>query len=406
MPRRVLLIDDNLAVQKLVELTLRKEGYDVTSIDNGLSALDLAFKNQPDLILADFNLEGINIFTFVQKIRQRGTLVEIPIVLLINSTESYDPAQLQSAGIQAFLKKPIDSRALVQEVKRQTGASETPLKSDLHAVQKKEEPSLAEHFSNPGNDAVKIEELLGWSAPGSLTEEPQAKIMAEQTMVAPASPPTVESNSASHEMGEETQFFTDAALQPVVAPVESAIASHEESLEETRYFQEPPPAPADPQANPPSDSLSDSPTNSANSADSMDEPAALELEQSLPGIFPVSASEEPVQEESIKPIRSPQPEEKVGPIPHAVPLSLEEAASNSSPSPAASLDPSQIRELLQKNVAEIVEKVVWEVLPEMLQSSMKAELKEIIEKVTWEVIPPLAEIEVKKEIKRLQEEEN
>ncbi len=45
-------------------------------------------------------------------------------------------------------------------------------------------------------------------------------------------------------------------------------------------------------------------------------------------------------------------------------------------------------------------------LPGMLQSSFKSELKEIIEKVTWEVIPPLAEIEIKKEIKRLEGEEN
>ncbi|TAK01570.1 MAG: response regulator [Candidatus Manganitrophaceae bacterium] len=385
MPRRVLLIDDNLAVQKLVELTLRKEGYDVTSIDNGLSALDLAFKNQPDLILADFNLEGINIYTFVQKIRQRGSLLEIPIVLLINSTESYDPAQLQSAGIQAFLKKPIDSRELIQEVKRQTGASETVM-MDLGAVQKKEEPSLAEHFSNSGNEAVKIEELLGWSSPGSLTEEAQAKIEAEQTILEPPPPPSdVDSNSASQEMGEETQFFTDsAALQPVSAPAESAEASRAESLEETHYFQESTPSPPPPP---------------------MEEPAPLELEESLPGIFPEPSLADPMQEASIQPNPLEEREAPISPASDAAPP-LPDAHPIPPPAPPLPLDPSQINKALQKNIAEIVEKVVWEVLPGMLQSSMKSELKEIIEKVTWEVIPPLAEIEIKKEIKRLQEEDH
>ena len=374
MPRRVLLIDDNLAVQKLVELTLRKEGYDVTSVDNGLSALDLAFKNQPDLILADFNLEGINIFTFVQKIRQRGRLLEIPIILLINSTESYDPAQLQSAGIQAFLKKPIDSRALVQEVKRQAGALEK-LAPDPNSARRKAEPSLAEHFSNPGNDAVKIEELLGWSSPGSLPEELQAKPEAEQTILEPAPPSAAESNSAREEMEEETQFFSDpAALQPAVAPAESGKTSGEEFLEETRYFQEPSPSPPPPP---------------------IEEPAPFELEQSLPGIFPSPALEQPVQEESIQPD---PPEVKSAPV---------AAASNAaSPSAAAAPDPSQIDEALRQNIAQIVEKVLWEVLPGMLESALpKSGFKEIIEKVTWEVIPPLAEIEIKKEIKRLQEEE-
>ncbi len=380
MPRRVLLIDDNLAVQKLVELTLRKEGYDVTSIDNGLSALDLAFKNQPDLILADYNLEGMNIFTFVQKIRQRGTLVETPIILLINSTESYDPAQLQSAGIQAFLKKPIDSRGLIQEVKRQSGAAET-VPTDLNPVRKQEETSLSEHFSNPGNEAVKIEELLGWSSPGSLTEGSLDKVEAEQTILESAPPTSIESNSAPEEVGEETQFFTDqAVLQPAAPQAEPAQEFHEESLEETRYFQEPPQSSTPPPA---------------------EEPAPLEMELSLPDILPVPPVEEPIETDSLA-FR----EASIPPISNSAPP-VEEAPPMPSPSAAAPFDPSQINEVLRKNISEIVEKVVWEVLPGMLQSALpKSEFKAIIEKVAWETIPPLAEIEIKKEIKRLQEGEN
>lgn len=379
MPRRVLLIDDNLAVQKLVELTLRKEGYDVTSIDNGLSALDLAFKNQPDLILADYNLEGMNIFNFVQKIRQRGSLVEIPIILLINSTESYDPAQLQSAGIQAFLKKPIDSRELIQEAKRQTGTAETVM-ADLNASGKKEGSSLSEHFSNPGSDAVKIEELLGWSSPGSLPEEPEAIVAAGQTLLESAPPATDEPKAFSGEMGEETQFFTDPVTPPpAAAPTESAEAFHEPSLEETRYFQEPPP-PA------PTEASIEEPSILESSLPQIDVPS---LEESLQ----TNNEEVEMNEPSVPPMADPSPFS--GKIPQAA------AASSAAP-----IDPAEVNELIRKNVLEIVEKVVWDVLPGMLQAALpKAELKEIIEKVTWEVLPSLAEVEIKKEIKRLQEEE-
>jgi CheY-like chemotaxis protein len=377
MARRVLLIDDNLAVQKLVELTLRKEGYDVTSVDNGLSALDLAFKNQPDLILADYNLEGMNIFSFVQKIRQRGSLVEIPIILLINSTESYDPAQLQSAGIQAFLKKPIDSRELIQEAKRQTGEGEK-VTIDLKASGKKEGASLSEHFSNPGSDAVKIEELLGWSSPGSLPEEPEAIVAAEQTILESAPPEAVELKIASDERGEETQFSTDqVAFQPAAA-TEPDKRVDESSLEETRYFQEPPSPPTE--------------------EPSLEEPSILE--RSLPQIE-VPSLEEPIQTNEQKMEISEEPAPSISaPTP-----SLEEAPQTATSSSAASIDPSQVNEVLRKNILEIVEKVTWEVLPGLLQAALtKSELKEIVEKVTWEVLPPLAEIEVKKEIKRLQEE--
>lgn len=380
MPRRVLLIDDNLAVQKLVELTLRKEGYDVTSIDNGLSALDLAFKNQPDLILADYNLDGMNIFNFVQKIRQRRSLVETPIVLLINSTESYDPAQLQSAGIQAFLKKPIDSRELIQEAKRQTGTAEAVM-VDLTASGKKEGSSLSEHFSNPGSDAVKIEELLGWSSPGSLPEEPEAIVAAGQTLLESAPPPVDEPKAAPEEMGEETQFFTDpAVLQPAATPTESAKDFNEPSLEETRYFQEPPPSPAE--------------------EPSIEEPSILE--RSFPQID-VPSFEESIQTDNQEMERK---EPSVPPMAGSSPLPEEFPRTAAAPS-TASIDPAEVNEMIRKNVLEIVEKVVWDVLPGMLQAALpKAELKEIIEKVAWEVIPPLAEIEIKKEIKRLQEEEN
>lgn len=373
MPRRVLLIDDNLAVQKLVELTLRKEGYDVTSIDNGLSALDLAFKNQPDLILADFNLEGMNIFNFVQKIRQRGSLAQTPIILLINSTESYDPAQLQSAGIQAFLKKPIDSRELIQEAKRQTG-TET-IQTDLNGSGKKE-PSLSEHFSNPGNEAVKIEELLGWSSPGTLPEESESSVKAEQTGLEPALPTTNEPKAASEEIGEETQYFTDqAVLQPAAVPTEAAKAFNEQSMEETHYFQEPlPPSPA--------------------GEPSIEEPSILE--SSLPQIVPFPEEPNPIDNQNI--------EINEAPVPPISTPSAEEVLHMPSSSPAAPIDPSQINEMVRKNILEIFEKVTWEVLPSLLQAALtKSELKQIIEKVAWEVIPPLAEIEIKKEIKRLEE---
>lgn len=378
MPRSVLLIDDNLAVQKLVELTLRKEGYDVTSIDNGLSALDLAFKNQPDLILADYNLEGMNLFNFVQKIRQRGSLAQIPIILLINSTESYDPAQLQSAGIQAFLKKPIDSRELIQEAKRQTGTAETiTMNPD---TSEKKRSSLSEHFSNPASEAVKIEELLGWSSPGSLPAEPELSVESEQTILE-SPPPMAEPKTASEEIGEETQFLTDQPLlQPAAAAIESAEAFNAQSQEETGSLQAPP--------TPPSEELP------------LEEPFSI-LESSLPEIdvaslqASIQADNEELEmnESEAPPISSPSP-------------SLEEVPQTAPPSATAQVDPSEVDEVLRKNVLQIVEKVTWEVLPGLLQAALtKSELKGIFEKVAWEVIPPLAEIEIKKEIKRLQEED-
>ena len=349
MPRSVLLVDDNLAVQKLVELTLRKEGFEISCVDNALSAIDLALKQPPDLILADFNLEGMNIFSFVQKIRQKERLAEIPIVLLINSTESYDPAQLQSVGIQAFIKKPIDAKELAAEAKKQTGTSETVM-IDLSAVSKKGEANLSEHFSNSGSDAVKIEELLGWSSPGSMTPEFTQQMKTEQTVVAAMS-----------------------AFQP--EPPKHADEVVEEPLEKTQYFRNSP-------------------------VDQQTAEKGIPAENSAP-LFQESISEE-----------DPEPSAELVPSP---PIPLNGVKGITSPGPVSgsvsspSMSPARAdtEEAIKNHVRDAVEKVVWEILPGLIEAALSKEaLKAIVAEVVWEVVPPLAEIEIVKEIKRLQPEEN
>lgn len=172
MPLRVLLADENLAVQKLVELALQSKGMEVTLADNSLSALDIALKKTPDIILVDFNLEGLDIFTFVTKIRQKERLSDVPIILLINATETFDPAQLRSVGVQAFFKKPVDSEELLEEIRKLTG----DIVQRSYGISKpSEQPDarISPHFSEMESESAKMEAALGWtaSAAGQSAEE-------------------------------------------------------------------------------------------------------------------------------------------------------------------------------------------------------------------------------------------
>ncbi|MFY9269510.1 MAG: response regulator, partial [Candidatus Manganitrophaceae bacterium] len=373
MPQKILVIDDNTAVQKLVELALQKEGYDVTSVDNGISALDLAFKNPPDLILADYPLEGINLFTFIQKIRQKEGLTTIPIIPLINATESYDPTQLALVGIQVFLRKPIDSRELVQAVKQRI----SPGKSGKIAPEKDPERSLSDHFPAPEKEAMQIEELLGWSNVEGIGNASKRVVESEATLLGSIPSSIKNGEDPPQRMEEEaTQFFLNPPTSsPTATPAESPVTEVDPSLEETRYFNTPWKA-----------SAADTPN--------LTEGAHRQTTSSLPKSF-----EAPSLDELLRTQDPQKTEEKSIP-----PLSTSETIPTPSVGPSApSIDRSQIDELLRKNVSETVEKVVWELLPGLLQSAFaKPELKELIEKITWEVIPPLAEVEIKKEIKRLQ----
>lgn len=177
MPLRVLLADENLAVQKLVELALQNEGIEVTIADNGLSALDIALKKTPDIILADFNLEGLDIFSFVSKVRETPRLSDIPIVLLINAAETFDPARLSSVGVQAFFKKPIDSKELLDEIKKLTG-NVIQAAEQSSGTLKDSDTGMSQHFPEMEDEAEEMEAALGWSPPVA------GKSAGEQTVMA------------------------------------------------------------------------------------------------------------------------------------------------------------------------------------------------------------------------------
>ncbi|MEK7748290.1 MAG: response regulator [Nitrospirota bacterium] len=127
----ILLVDDSLDIQGLVKATLQQVGLTVVSADDGLSGLDIAISEKPDLILADFSVKGIDIFTFVKKIQKRSALAKTPIILLMSQGEHPDFATLQSAGLHTILRKPLDPHLLSEAVKKQLGISDQDSNASL-----------------------------------------------------------------------------------------------------------------------------------------------------------------------------------------------------------------------------------------------------------------------------------
>jgi len=114
---RVLIADDNLTVQRMAASVLRGAGVSVTVVDNGPAALDSARSDPPDLILADFDLEGMNVAAFANRARKGAhTLRPIPIVVMMSPNDSCDPDRLAAMGVQASIRKPLDSDLLRQAV--------------------------------------------------------------------------------------------------------------------------------------------------------------------------------------------------------------------------------------------------------------------------------------------------
>lgn len=147
MPSRLFVVDTNLAVQKLVEYSLSREGFEVTAFSDGLSALDASDRIRPDVLIVEYNVAGMDISMFCEKIRKDANLKDCPILLLVSPSDTFDEKSLLSAGITDFIRKPIESADLA-----------TKAKQYLTAKNEDEEVEVSEE------EMVKMEELLGWSS--------------------------------------------------------------------------------------------------------------------------------------------------------------------------------------------------------------------------------------------------
>src|SRR5262249_46874486 len=117
MAKRLMVVDSSLAIQKLIEFSLGKEGFEVVSFSDGLSALDAVEKVQPLLVVADYNLPGINIQRFCEKLRKQPSFHDRPILVIINYAEPIDREKLKQGGVTDFVRKPVEATDLLEKIK-------------------------------------------------------------------------------------------------------------------------------------------------------------------------------------------------------------------------------------------------------------------------------------------------
>jgi CheY-like chemotaxis protein len=112
------IIDSSPAVRRLVEQASSAEGYEVTAFNDGLSALDAAKRLRPELVIADYHLEGFKFADFCEELARLNSLPNLSIISLINPSDRPNEEQLRSLGVKAFLKKPIHPDHLGETLKK------------------------------------------------------------------------------------------------------------------------------------------------------------------------------------------------------------------------------------------------------------------------------------------------
>lgn len=108
MPYHILVVDDNDLNLVLLAKILELEGYQVTTAQSGLDAIQSAEQKMPDLALLDVMMPEMNGYELCRKMRQPPFSMEIPIVMLTAMSSDGERAQALEAGANDIWSKPFD----------------------------------------------------------------------------------------------------------------------------------------------------------------------------------------------------------------------------------------------------------------------------------------------------------
>jgi CheY-like chemotaxis protein len=115
MPR-VLVVDDDPQVLRLLRLNFEMEGYDVVSATNGEEALQHVRGDSPDVVVCDVMMPGIDGLEVVRRLRADPDTVTLPLVVVSAKAQRGDIREGLNLGADAYVTKPFDPAELLEIV--------------------------------------------------------------------------------------------------------------------------------------------------------------------------------------------------------------------------------------------------------------------------------------------------
>jgi len=125
MTKKILVVDDELALVRVLAQVLTKKGYEVLEADNGQEALRLFFTHKPDMVLLDVVMPGLDGWQTCNRIRDISPT--IPIIMLTGKRKTEDDVvRGLDHGADEYLLKPVGNRELVARVRAVLRRAELP----------------------------------------------------------------------------------------------------------------------------------------------------------------------------------------------------------------------------------------------------------------------------------------
>jgi DNA-binding response OmpR family regulator len=122
--KKILVVDDDENIVKILSLNLKFEGFDVVTAFDGCTAVMQAHRQKPDLILLDIMMPAGDGFSVVEKLRLSTNTFHIPIVFISALPKEDLELRATRAGVAHYFSKPFDINAIIYYIKNELYAKE------------------------------------------------------------------------------------------------------------------------------------------------------------------------------------------------------------------------------------------------------------------------------------------
>ena len=118
MPKKILVVDDDRHIVRLVEVNLLRAGYDVITAFDGLEALRKIESEKPDLVVLDVMMPFMDGFEVLRNMKANPETDEIPVIMLTGKAQDADVFRGWQSGVDVYLTKPYRPQELLRFVKK------------------------------------------------------------------------------------------------------------------------------------------------------------------------------------------------------------------------------------------------------------------------------------------------
>lgn len=386
MGSKVLLADDSVTIQKVVGIIFANEGYDLTTVSNGDDAIRKAVEIKPDVMLVDALMPGKNGYEVCREVRQNPALSHVAIMLMTGAFEVVDEDKNRLSGADEFITKPFESQTLIDATNRMIAL--TAQRASAPATpQAAPQPVIPAPVAAPSVDDV-------WAT--GFDMEPEPVLDAQPVVQAVESVTPVKATSDDDLWGAFDMDALESSPQPVQlqTPVEAApeddffsfgsespkpveLPSDEFILEDVAV------APAVTETFPAATGFEPVGESEISFGDVPSEPVQAFQKTSIPAeddFSSISFDDEPVAAPSAPSPPPVAPVVEMAPpvfeMPSPVAPVPEPLATDAAAAPAA-LDEAQLRALLSTVSRDLIERIVWEVVPDLAESIIKEEIRKL-----------------------------